>query len=208
MGARSLIAIGLLGACGGTQTETTIINNAGSASEEPGHQLVEVGPTALPDRIAWDFERAVKQSKEAYQDLFDFSAVGEYEILLHRYDVYGRVRMSDKLRAEQAAEDGTPYPPEREKTNVGKFYKTWVKRTVGSGGCALGTPHGDYAQKLANIEPLREGTPPKYEVLRSHAAAWVKNGGLVRVHCTGGERSGVGVDAQGQRAWLRPDHHL
>jgi hypothetical protein len=201
MGARSLSVIGLVGlagACGSTHTETTTISNAGPVSETPV-QLVEVGPTTLPDRIAWDFEQAVKQSKAAYQDLFDFDAVGEYEILLHRYDVYGRVRLSDKLRAELAAEDGTPYPPAREKTNVGRFYATWVKRTVGSGGCAIGTPRGDYAQKLADIEPLREGTPPKYEVLRAHAAAWVKHGGLVRVHCTGGD-GGVAL------VWTRKDN--
>ena len=51
----------------------------------------------------------------------------------------------------------------------------------------------------ADIEPLREGTPAKYEALRSHAAAWVKNGGLVRVHCTGGD-GGVAL------VWTRKDN--
>ena len=45
---------------------------------------------SVPERVAADFEQAVKTSKDAYVALFDFVDVGEYEILLHRYDLNGR----------------------------------------------------------------------------------------------------------------------
>ena len=142
--------------------------------------------TAVPDRIAADFEIAVRTNKEAMQALFDFEAVGEYEILLHRYDLYGRVELDEHQKAVLAAEDGTPYPVAREQRNIGNFYPRWVQPTIGTGGCTLGPPKTYYGKRLGDIEPLQAGTPPGYQVLFEHATEWLASGGVVRVQCTGG----------------------
>jgi len=74
MGARGLSCAVLLAAC--------------------GHPAAPAEPVAsgavTPARVATDFETAVLATKDAYVDLFDFVDVGEYEILLHRYDLNGR----------------------------------------------------------------------------------------------------------------------
>jgi hypothetical protein len=142
----------------------------------------------LPARVAADFESAVKTSKDAYVALFDFSAVGEYEILLHRYDLLGRFPDLDEAhRAQYTGEDGTPYPPTRERRNVGNFYPILAQRTVGTGGCTAATPASKYGRMLGQgFEPLPPSVPAKYEKLRSDANAWLKVGGVVGLHCTGG----------------------
>jgi hypothetical protein len=146
-------------------------------------------PASLPDRVAADFETAVAASKEAYVGLFDFVAVGEMEILLHRYDLNGRdVELTDKQKAQYAAEDGTPYPEARERRNVGNFYPLLAQRTVGTGGCKARPPSSHYGALLGEkYEPLPEGTPPGYEILRGHANAWLDKGGVVGIVCTGGQ---------------------
>ena len=50
----------------------------------------------LPARVVWDFEHAVLQSQDAMVALFDFTAVGQFEILLHRYDALGWVGAGDQ----------------------------------------------------------------------------------------------------------------
>ncbi len=150
-------------------------------------------PTAshcgLADRVAADFEKAVLQSRDAYVGLFDFVAVGEYEILLHRYDLNGRFPDLDDDRREQfAGEDGTPYPEARERRNVGNFYPILAQRTVGTGGCSAAAPRSRYGRLLGVFfDPLPEGTPPGYEKLRTDANAWLEKGGVVGIRCTGGQ---------------------
>lgn len=142
----------------------------------------------IEQKIASDFEQAVKTSKDAYVSLFDFVAVGQYEILIHRYDLNGRFpNLPDDVRARFAAEDGTPYPPERERRNVGNFYTILAQRTVGSGNCAGGAPMTQYGRQLGQeFEPLPEGTPPGYEILRTAANGYLAKGGVVGIKCTGG----------------------
>src|SRR3954452_17878278 len=114
MGARSLILVPLLAACG------------------PKAPPTPARPASMEARVAADFEAAVKSSKDAYVGLFDFVAVGQYEILLHRYDLNGRFPdLPDDVRERFEKEDGTPYPPERERRNVGNFYTILAQRTVG-----------------------------------------------------------------------------
>jgi hypothetical protein len=148
------------------------------------------GPPAadLPARVAADFETAVKTSKDAYVALFDFSAVGEYEILLHRYDLLGRFPdLDDPHRAQYEGEDGTPYPPTRERRNVGNFYPILAQRTVGTGGCTAASPVSRYGKLLGTtFDPLPAGVPPGYDKLRRDANAWLGRGGVVGIHCTGG----------------------
>jgi len=165
MGARGLIVF--LAACGSAQH---------GASPD------------LPARVASDFETAVKTSKDAYVALFDFSAVGEYEILLHRYDLLGRFPdLDDARRAQYTGEDGTPYPPTRERRNVGNFYPILAQRTVGTGGCTAAPPVSRYGKLLGQgFEPLPASVPAKYEKLRTDANAWLKVGGVVGIHCSGG----------------------
>src|SRR5262245_40289404 len=80
-------------------------------------------PATMPERVVFDFEAAVSASRDAYVELFDFVAVGEFEILLHRYDLNGRLKnLPYDLKLQFATEDGTPYPAERERRNVGNFY--------------------------------------------------------------------------------------
>ncbi len=171
MGARDLIALALA-ACGGAQ-----------------HAPPAPAPADLPARVAADFEAAVKTSKDAYVELFDFAAVGEYEILLHRYDLLGRFPgLDDAKRAQFEHEDGTPYPPTRERGNVGNFYPILAQRTVGSGGCTAAAPVSRYGQMLgAAFDPLPMGVPAGYERLRADANAWLARGGVVGIRCTGGQ---------------------
>src|SRR3954462_7100944 len=107
MGARRLIVAtlaGALAACG------------------PKAAPVPARPTSMEARVAADFEAAVNQNKDAYVGLFDFVAVGQYEILLHRYDLNGRFPdLPDDMRERFSKEDGTPYPETRERRNVGNF---------------------------------------------------------------------------------------
>jgi hypothetical protein len=140
------------------------------------------------ERVVAEFERAVKSSFDAYVGLFDFAAVGELEILLHRYDLWGRLpKLPDDIKAQFAAEDGTPYPAERERKNVGKFYDILARRTVGTGGCAPRPPRTRYAKLLGTYEPLPAGTPQAYEELRQKANGWVAKGGVVAFACKGGK---------------------
>jgi len=142
----------------------------------------------MPEKVVADFEVAVLTSQDAFIALFDFAAVGEMEILLHRYDLNGRLSsLTDQEKAEFAAEDGTPYPAEREERNVGNFYQILGQRTVGSSGrCVAGEPRTRYGKLLGSYPPLPEGTPPKYETLRAHANEWLARGGVVGLKCRGG----------------------
>ena len=183
MGKRSgvVLAFKLCGLCGFGGTAGLVACH--------GPQLDPGAPSAPPARVVADFETAVKTSKEAYVALFDFSAVGEYEILLHRYDLNGRFPdLTDDKKAQFSGEDGTPYPPTRERRNVGNFYPILAQRTVGTGGCTAHEPRTDYAKKLgAGFEPLPEGTPAGYARLRSDANAWLAKGGVVGISCSGGQ---------------------
>ena len=107
-------------------------------------------PSTIEQKVASDFEQAVKTSKDAYVSLFDFVAVGQYEILIHRYDLNGRFpNLPDDVRERFEKEDGTPYPPERERRNVGNFYTILAQRTVGTGGCTGAAPMTEYGRQLA-----------------------------------------------------------
>ncbi len=173
MGARRLIPLVLLAACP-------------AATPPPAPPA----PQSLADKVVIDFEKAVLTSKDAYVDLFDFVAVGEYEILLHRYDLLGRLSPGFAREAEFKGEDGTPYPPAREKRNVGNFYPIFVQRTVGTGGCVASPPRTRYARLLGTyFDPLPAGTPPGYDKLRADSNAWLKKGGVVAITCKGGQGS-------------------
>lgn len=171
MGARSLILVGVLAACG------------------PKPPPEPAKPVSLKQRIASEFEQAVKTSKDAYVSLFDFVAVGQYEILIHRYDLNGRFPdLPDDVRERFENEDGTPYPPERERRNVGNFYTILAQRTVGTGGCTGGEPETQYGKQLGQaFEPLPDGTPPGYEILRTAANGYLAKGGVVGIKCSGGK---------------------
>jgi hypothetical protein len=143
MGPRSLIsfpsaaALALAGALAGCPS---------SAPQPPAKPSPT--PSSLPEKVVADFEAAVLSGREAFEGLFDFAAVGEMEILLHRYDLNGRlVNLPEDMKAAFAAEDGTPYPAERERRNVGNFYKRLAQRTVGTGGCVAGEPRTKYGKR-------------------------------------------------------------
>jgi len=154
----------------------------------PTAQPAHPAPADLAARVAADFEKAVLNYKASYVSLFDFSAVGEYEILLHRYDFNGRMKnLEDDQKAQFAKEDGTPYPVTRERRNVGNFYPILAQRTVGTGGCVAAAPRTHYGQLLGqHFEDLPACTPPKYEVLRADANFWLDHGGVVGIKCAGG----------------------
>ena len=174
MGARGCL-IALLFACGPKATTTT--------------PPAPAKPATMAERVVADFENATKTSREAYVELFDFTAVGEFEILLHRYDLNGRLPgLPLDLRAQFEMEDGTPYPPERERRNVGNFYPLLAQRTVGTGGCVATEPRTRYAKMLATAyEPLPAGTPEGFEKLRITINGYLTKGGVVRIACKGGE---------------------
>ncbi|HEY5920802.1 MAG TPA: hypothetical protein VIV11_03990 [Kofleriaceae bacterium] len=180
MGARC-IAAALLAACGTAPAPVPV--------EPSPHPPTAERPTAMRERVVFDFEQAVKASREAYVELFDFAAVGEFEILLHRYDLNGRLEnLPHAVKLQFATEDGTPYPAERERRNVGNFYPILAQRTVGSGGCVATEPRTQYAKQLGvAFEPLPEGTPAGYEKLRTTVNAYLAKGGVVGIKCSGGQ---------------------
>jgi hypothetical protein len=163
-----------------------------ACSSAPPTPAAPARPDALPDRVAYDFERAVLKNKDAYVGLFNFVSVGEYEILLHRYDILGRLpNLQPERRTQMEHEDGTPYPETRERRNVGNFYDIMAQRTVGTGGCHAGVPRTHYGKLLGtHFDELPAGTPPGYEKLRTDANHWLENhGGVVGIRCDGGKGS-------------------
>jgi hypothetical protein len=146
-------------------------------------------PADLPSKVVAEFERTTLAGVDEWVGQFDFVAVGQYEILLHRYDLLGRLpNLTEAEKAQYAAEDGTPYPPERERKNVGNFYKILAQRTVGTGGCRAETPRFRYNQLMgAPFEPLPPGNE-SHEPLRLTVNAYLENdqGGVIGIRCTGG----------------------
>lgn len=191
MGKRSLI-LATLAACsaGATTAPPPVAPTKPTAPAAPTEQFPpERANMSMRERVVFDFERAVKQSKDAYVALFDFAAVGQIEVLLHRYDMAGRLpNLPDDLKQIYLEEDGTPYSVERERRNVGNFYPFLAQRTVGTGGCYEREPRTRYAKLMGQpYEALPPGTPAKYEGLRKNANDWLAKGGLVSFECTGGE---------------------
>lgn len=141
----------------------------------------------LAERVVWDFEHATLAGLDAWVELFDFTEVGAFEILLHRYDLLGRLpNLDERTRAAYTAEDATPYPPERERKNVGRFYQRLAQRTVGTGGCTAAEPHWAYNRALGvAFEPLPPGSEA-YEPLRARVNAQLDGGGVIAIRCTGG----------------------
>jgi hypothetical protein len=140
----------------------------------------------LATRIVDDFERAVTTSVEAYQALFDFEAVGVYEILLRRYDLLGRLPgLSDAGKARLAADRGVPYSAARERRNLGLFYPPLAQRTVGTGSCRAQVPVSAYGRALGETPPLPDAHK-HYEPLRSRVIQWLRDGGVVGIQCDGG----------------------
>jgi hypothetical protein len=194
MGERSLILI-TLAACGGGAGTT------GPTTPSGNDAMPSKAKLPLREQVVADFEAAVLANKEAYVGLFDFVAVGEYEILLHRYDLNGRLKnLTDGQKTQFLGEDGTPYPEARERRNVGNFYKPLAQRTVGTGGCKAAEPRTAYAKLLGTFEPLPAATeveiagekksaptPPGYQILREHSVAWLAKGGVVGFTCSGGK---------------------
>lgn len=172
---RNSLLIALLAACGGGTT---------------GGTTTPTAPTTIPEKVVAEFERTTLAGVDEWITQFDFTAVGEYEILLHRYDLLGRLtNLTEDEKAQFAAEDGTPYPPERERKNVGNFYTFLAQRTVGTGGCTAGPPKFHYNTLMGEpFAPLPPGNE-SYEPLRLKVNSYLENGqgGVIGIRCTGGK---------------------
>lgn len=149
------------------------------------------GPVALPaptpERVVADFEAAVLAGRDAYLALFDFVAVGKLEKLLHPYDLLGRSPLSPEQRAQYEKETTVPYPPERERRNLGAFYPPLAQRTVGTGGCTVAEPISEYGRLLGvPFEPLPAGHDA-WEPMRVEVNTLIAAGGLVAFSCAGGD---------------------
>ena len=170
----AIVGLVVASACGGGQ-------GGGSTTPQP--------PASPPERVVFDFERATLASKDQWVQLFDFVAVGEFEILLHRYDLLGRLpNLTDEEKAQYKGEDGTPYPPERERRNVGNFYAFLAQRTVGTGNCTAAPPRFHYNQLLGvPFDPLPPGNE-SHEKLRQKVNSYLENGqgGVIGIRCQGG----------------------
>jgi hypothetical protein len=166
-----------------------VLAGCGASAPTPAPQAPR--PETLPERVVWDFERAVLDSKESFLALFDFTAVGEMEILLHRYDLLGRLPgITEKMKADYAAEDGTPYPPERERKNVGSYYGWLIKPAIASGGCRAMEPHWDYNKQLGEPQPPLPPDNESHEPLRLKVNTYLEDdrGGVIGIRCPGGTR--------------------
>ena len=97
----------------------------------------------------------------------------------------------DDVKAQFAGEGAVPYPAERERKNVGNFYKVLGQRTVGSGGCVATEPRTEYSKQLATFEPL-PASLVDYEPLRQKVLGYVGKGGVVGIKCKGG-KGGIAV---------------
>ena len=165
-----------------------VLAACGGASQTPAPSAP--APTTIPEKVVAEFERTTLAGKDAWVEQFDFTAVGEVEILLHRYDLLGRLpNLTDEEKAQYKAEDGTPYPPERERRNVGNFYAVLAQRTVGTGGCTAAPPRWDYNKKLGvPFEPLPPGNE-SHEKLRLKVNTYLDNGqgGVIGIRCKGGK---------------------
>lgn len=150
--------------------------------------------TPLPEKVVWDFEHATLAGFEPWVGLFDFAEVGAFEILLRRYDLLGRLPdLTDEEKAKLALDDGTPYPPARERRNVGRFYQRLAQPTVGTGGCTAGPPHWRYNQLLGVPFPPLPPGHEHYEPLRQRINAQLeRGGGVIGIRCTGG-RGGLAL---------------
>jgi hypothetical protein len=172
---RNAIVLVVLAACGGTTPPV----------DRPE-------PTTIPEKVVAEFERTTLAGVDEWITQFDFTAVGEFEILLHRYDLLGRLTdLTPEEKAQFAAEDGTPYPPERERQNVGNFYTFLAQRTVGTGGCTAGPPRHNYNKLMGEpFEPLPPGNE-SYEPLRVKVNSYLENGqgGVIAIRCAGGKGS-------------------
>jgi hypothetical protein len=151
------------------------------------------GGGTIPERVVAEFERTVLAGRAEWETIFDFAEIGAFEILLHRYDLLGRLpNLDEDTKKIYASEDGTPYPAERERRNVGNFYTFLAQRTVGTGGCTAGEPKWDYNKLMGKpFEPLPPGHE-SYEPLRLRVNAQIENGGVVAIRCTGG-RGGLAL---------------
>ncbi len=190
MGKRSLILTLLAGCSAPAASAPPPEKPAPPADPRPTVQFPpERAAMSLRERVVFDFEQAVRKSKDEYVALFDFAAVGQIEVLLHRYDMAGRLpNLPDDLKKIYLKEDGTPYTVERERRNVGNFYPFLAQRTVGTGGCYERPPRTKYAKLLGEPSPeLPAGTPPKYEILRKNANEWLAKGAVISFECEGGE---------------------
>ena len=135
-----------------------------------------LGPLAA--KVVADFEKGVLSGPPRYLSLFDLVAVGKLEKLLHRYDLVRATRLTPAQRAQFEAEDEVPYPPERERRNLGGyFFTTYAARTVGSGGCTARLPVNPYSLRLAH----------PFEPLRAEVNALIATGGIVGLTCSGGQ---------------------
>jgi len=144
-------------------------------------------PARLADRVVADFERAVLTSKGAFVGLFDFDAVGRYEILLRR--VYYLEHAGDMDPAERAGyerDDGTPYPAARERRNVGNFYPLLAQRTVGTGGCRAAPVAGAFNRRIARAYPPLPAGSEAWEPLRARVNRLLAAGGAIDLRCAGG----------------------
>jgi hypothetical protein len=151
-----------------------------------GPHATSAGPGPLAERVVHDFERATLAGQESFVALFDFDQVGAVEILMHRYDLLGRLpKITDAQRAEYAAEDATPYPAARERRNVGRYFNWLVRPRVGTGGCVGGPPRWHYNTLLATYAPLPPGNEI-YEPLRQRVNAQLVGGGVIGIRCAGG----------------------
>jgi len=151
MGARSLIL--LVSACSG---------GGGAIPWIPALAPRNRTPPSRARRSAWrrTSSTPVLASRDAYVRLFDFVAVGEYEILLTATTLNGRLANLPTIRRPQFInEDGTPYPEARERATSATFYKILAQRTVGSGGCKAAEPRTHYGKQLASFESVCRRPP-------------------------------------------------
>lgn len=156
-----------------------------------GHPAPRPAIDQLPARVVYDFEHAVLESQDAFVALFDFTKVGQFEILLHRYDALGRRDdLDDDEIDAYMHEAATPYPPERERKNVGGFYPWLIKAAVAHGHCRAVTPTWDYNRLLGEPFPPLPAGSESHEALRLQVNTYLEHGagGVIGIRCPGGDR--------------------
>jgi hypothetical protein len=188
--AGALGALGVRGTLGalGVLIVLIVLIGLGACGPSTSGGSTPVSRDELHRQIVADFEKGVLGGEEAYARLFDFSAVGKFEKLLHRYDLRGRSELTPEQKEQFAKEDATPFSVERERRNLGhNFFPMLAVRTVGTGGCKETTVIDPYAQALGRpFEPL---TPEdaSYDSLRLGVNTLIEHGGIIGIACSGGK---------------------
>jgi len=116
-----------------------------------------------------------------YVALFDFTAVGEMEILLHRYDLLGRLEHCRGHQRPSSLPEAPCLPGERVKHNVGQLLTKFLGQRTSA---PVAAPPARLAPSMArscDVSPAPEGALVDYEPAAPEGLGYVAKGGVIAI---------------------------